>query len=141
LIVEILDGHIFDRRRPKNPRIGYDNIETFANKGENTGSERMCTLGISEIRRDGISTAARRADLINNRLSRIRAVAIVDNDARTHGGQVESYGASDAAGRTRDESGFVCEQGHRVPPEREAVALQLLIFSQLRQRDRRWVGN
>src|SRR5262249_61942796 len=77
LMVEVLDGRVFDRRRLEDPRIGHEDIEPFANKIANPGSERMCTLGIGEIHSDGICMATVSANLISNRFRFISAVAVV----------------------------------------------------------------
>jgi len=109
LIVEVLDGHVFDRCRLQDSRIGHNNIKPFANEIANSGSKRMRTLGIGEIRSDDIGMAAGRADLIDNRLGCIGAMAVVYDDASAGGSECQSYGASDAARGASDECGSICK--------------------------------
>ena len=72
----------------------------------------MCAVRCGEIRSNGVGAATGFLDLGDNGLGFLRAVAVVDQDLRTHPGESQGAGTADAARGAGDESGLSRKLGH-----------------------------
>lgn len=110
--VEVLDCHVLEGRRLRNPCVGHKDVEPIANQVANLRGEDVGAVGCGEIGCDGIRTSASRANLIDYGSGFVGIAAVVDDDAGAGGGECQGGGAAHSAGRAGDESGLIGEACH-----------------------------